>query len=98
LALKIFWTIRAEKKFEKIIQYLLDTFGEKSARVFTKKVFMFLEILVDFPELGSIENIDRGIRGFTLTRQVNIFYSVSGEKIFLLDFFDNRQDPNKKRF
>jgi plasmid stabilization system protein ParE len=98
LALKIFWTIRAEKKFEKIIQYLLDTFGEKSARFFTKKVFMFLEILVDFPELGSIENIDRGIRGFTLTRQVNIFYSVSGEKIFLLDFFDNRQDPNKKRF
>jgi hypothetical protein len=63
-----------------------------------KKVFMFLEILVDFPERGSIENKDRGIRGFTLTRQVNIFYSVSGEKIFLLDFFDNRQDPNKKRF
>jgi plasmid stabilization system protein ParE len=59
---------------------------------------MFLEILVDFPELGSIENIDRGIRGFTFTRQVNIFYRVSEEKIFLLDFFDNRQDPNKKRF
>jgi hypothetical protein len=59
---------------------------------------MFLEILVDFPERGSIENIDRGIRGFTLTRQVNIFYRVSVEKIFLLDFFDNRQDPNKKRF
>jgi len=36
------------------------------------------------------------IRGFTLTKQVSIFYRVDDDQIVLLDFFDNRSDPKKK--
>jgi len=98
MALKIYWTKRADKKFDKIIDYLTREWGENVAKAFTIKVYDFLDILSEFPEIGTIENKEKGIRGFVIIRQVNVFYRISGNKIILLDFFDNRQYPGKKKF
>jgi len=59
---------------------------------------MALEILSEFPEIGTIENKEKGIRGFTIIKQVNLFYRISGDKVILLNFFYNRQHPKKKIF
>ena len=98
MALKIYWTKRADKKFDQILDYLLEEWGESVAKAFTRKVYDFLDILSEFPEIGTIENKEKGIRGFTIIRQVNLFYRISGNKVILLNFFDNRQHPRKKRF
>ncbi len=98
MALKIYWTKRADKKFDQILDYLLEEWGESVAKAFTRKVYDFLDILSEFPEIGTIENKEKGIRGFTIIRQVNLFYRISGDKVILLNFFDNRQHPRKKRF
>ncbi len=98
MALEIYWTRRADKKFDQIIDYLLKEWGEDVAKVFTRKVYDFLDILSEFPEIGTIENKERGIRGFTIIKQVNLFYRIPGDKVVLLNFFDNRQHPKKKRF
>ena len=97
MALEIYWTKRADKNFDKIIDYLLNEWGENVSRAFVKKVYDFLDILAEFPEIGTIENREKGIRGFTIVKQVNVFYRISGNKIILLNFFDNRQDPKRKR-
>ena len=96
MALNIFWTKHAEKSFEQILDYLEKEWGEKVSKAFAKKVYGFLEILSEFPEIGSIENKEKGIRGFAIIKQVNLFYRVSNNKIYLLKFFDNRQNPRKK--
>ena len=98
MALEIKWSKRADKKFDKILEYLLVSWGERVTKNFVKKVYDFLDILSEFPEMGSIENKEKGIRGFTIAKQINIFYRIKGETIILLDFFDNRQNPKKKRF
>ncbi|MEZ4908580.1 MAG: type II toxin-antitoxin system RelE/ParE family toxin [Saprospiraceae bacterium] len=98
MALEIIWSKKADKKFDKIIEYLLLNWGENSTKTFIKKVFNFLSILAEFPEIGSIENKEYGIRGFSIVKQINIFYKSKGDKIILLDFYDNRQDNAKKRF
>ena len=98
MALEIQWSKRADKNFDKIFEYLLNKWGENVARAFIKKVYDFLEILAEFPEFGTLENRDKGIRGFTIVKQVNIFYRISENKIILLSFFNNRQNPKKKRF
>ena len=98
MALEILWSKRADKKLDKILEYLLKEWGGKVTRSFVGKVYDFLDILSEFPEIGTIENKEKGIRGFTIVNQVNIFYKISGDTIVLLDFFDNRQDPGKKRF
>jgi len=98
MALEIYWTTRANKKFDSILEYLLSEWNVKIAKNFVKKVFDFLDILAEFPELGTLENENKNIRGFTLIKQINLFYTIREGKIILLDFFDNRQDPDKKMF
>ena len=98
MALKIYWTKRAEKSFENIIDFLLEEWNEKVAENFTKKVFDFLNILSEFLEIGSIENSEKEIRGFNIIKQVILFYRVKENKIILLKFFNNRQNPKKKEF
>lgn len=98
MALKIFWSRRADKRFDDIIIFLQEKWGPQVTTTFVRKVYDFLEVLSEFPELGTIENKEKNIRGFTIVKQVNIFYKVKGNKIILLNFFDNRQNPSKKRF
>ena len=97
MALKIVWSKRANLKFDQIISYLIDKWGEKSAKQFIGRVFDFLEILPEFPEIGSVENKEKNIRGFTIVKQVNLYYRIQNDKIILILFFDNRQNPKKKK-
>ena len=98
MAFKIKWTTRADVKFDNILQYLTTNYGEQVTKNFINKVYDFLDILSEFPEIGSIENQEKSIRGFTIVKQINIFYRIKGETIILLDFFDNRKNPKSKRF
>ena len=54
MALAIVWSKRATLRFDHIISFLIDEWGEKSAREFTLKVFDFLDTLSEFPEIGSL--------------------------------------------
>ena len=97
MALEIVWSKRASLKFDQIITYLIEEWGEKSAKQFIGKVFNFLEILSEFPEIGSVENKEKNIRGFTVVKQVNLYYRIKNDKIILILFFDNRQNPKRKK-
>ena len=96
MALKIYWTTRATRNFDVIIEYLEVKWGDQVTKRFTRDVFDLIDLLIEFPELGSIENIEKGIRGFTLIKQINIFYRITTDKIIILGLFDNRQHPSKK--
>jgi len=98
MALEIFWTISADRKFDKIIKYLLSEWNQRVTESFVKKVYDTIDILAEFPEIGTIEHKEKGIRGFTIVKQINIFYKVSDNRLIILNFFDNRQSPAKKRF
>jgi plasmid stabilization system protein ParE len=98
MALEIEWSRSADKKFDTIIEYLQKEWGEKSVNTFVKKVYDFLDILVEFPNIGTPEDKTKNIFGFVVVSQITIFYRIKSNRIILLNFFDNRQDPNKKRF
>ena len=96
MALSIRWTTRADIKLDQHIIYLESEWGESVVKAFMRKLYDFLEILSEFPEIGSMQYPEKGIRGFALTKQVTIFYKIDGKHIVLLDIFDNRSDPKKK--
>jgi plasmid stabilization system protein ParE len=98
MAIKIVWSKRASLKFDQIVLYLSEEWGEKSAVRFVKSVFDFLEILSEYPKIGSVENKVKNIRGFTIVKHVNVYYRIKGDSIMLILFFDNRQNPKKKKF
>ncbi len=74
MALKIVWTKRADKKFDKILNYLHSEFGHRVTSAFVKKVYDFLDILSEFPEIGTLEHEVKQIRGFTLTKHNGITF------------------------
>ena len=43
MALTIYWSIRADRKFDKIIGYLYEEWGEVVTKAFVKKVYDFLD-------------------------------------------------------
>ena len=96
MALNIRWTTRADIKLDQLIIYLESEWGESVVKAFMRKLYDFLEILSEFPEIGSMQYPEKGIRGFALTKQVTIFYKIDSNYIVLLDIFDNRSDPKKK--
>ena len=73
MALEIFWTRLADRKFDKIINYLLNKWNQRVTESFVKKVYDTIDILAEFPELGTIEHMEKGIRGFTIVKQINVF-------------------------
>lgn len=93
MALEIHWTKRADEKFDKILEYLLNQWSDRVTISFVLNVYDLIDTLAEFPEIGTIENKEKGIRGFTVVKQINIFYKVNGDKLIILDFFDNRQAP-----
>ncbi|WP_092437785.1 type II toxin-antitoxin system RelE/ParE family toxin [Williamwhitmania taraxaci] len=81
-----------------MIEYLLGEWGENVTKAFVKRTFEFLDLLIDFPEIGSVENEDRQIRGFVLIKQLTIFYKIKGDTIVFLNFYDNRQSPKRRHY
>ena len=95
---KIIWTKRANKKFNKTIDYLEQEWGHRVTENFVKKSYDIIELISDQPDLGTIENQEKNIRGFLLTRHNRLFYRVSDSEIILLNFFDTRSGPKRKRY
>lgn len=60
---EIIWTKRANNKFNKIIDYLEREWGENVTRNFVKKTYDIIELISDQPELGTMENPEKSIRG-----------------------------------
>jgi len=53
--MKISLTKRAEKSYHSIKSYIADEWGESVSGAFEQKAIDFLNLLEDFPELGSVE-------------------------------------------
>ena len=66
MALEIEWSGRADKKFDKILEYLQEKWGAKATKTFVRKVYDFLDLVVEFPEMGTLEDKRKNIRGFTV--------------------------------
>ena len=98
MAFQIVWSKRSVEKFDKIIAYLIKEWGEKVTVSFVKKVYDFIDLIAEYPEIGTLENREKNIRGFIIVKQICIFYKVSQETIIILSFFDTRQNPKRKRF
>ncbi len=98
MALEIYWTRQADRKFDKIIEYLLNKWNQRVTVSFVKKVYDTLDTLAEFPDMGTLEHKETEIRGFTIVKQINVFYKISDNKLIILNFFDNRQSQEKRRF
>jgi plasmid stabilization system protein ParE len=96
MALKIIWTKRAKLTFENIIEYTQKEWGDNVTKSFLNDIKHILLIISEFPKIGSIENVEKQIRGIIVRKQLTLFYRIKDNAVIILIFFDNRQNPLKK--
>lgn len=96
--MKVDVTKTALKKFQQIVKYLVEEWGETVGIQFEKRTKNFLDLLADFPEIGIVVNPEKKIRAFQLTKLTRIYYRIKEDRIVILTFFDVRQDPNRIKY
>lgn len=94
---KISWTSRAYSDFSQIVQFIKETWGKQSAENFAAKIDVIVNLLSKFPFIGKIIFLQKHIRSFVISKQTTLVYRIKGEKIIILNLFDNRQSPDKLR-
>ena len=97
MAKKIVWTKRDIGKFNNIIDYLEQEWGLSVTQNFVNRTYDIIELISDQPDLGTMENSEKNIRGFLLTKHNRLFYRVTEKEIIVLNFFDTRSAAKRKR-
>jgi plasmid stabilization system protein ParE len=76
--MQVYVTPRAERKFDSIVEYIKQKWGERTANEFIQKVDEIFKLLKDYPLMGQVEN--RDIRGFQLSKQTRLLYRIRDKK------------------
>jgi|SRR3569833_467203 len=96
MTFEVVFTKRSENDFDSILNYIQADFGSKSAEHFKDLIIEFAKILETFPEIGTLEVEDKGIRGSVIHKRLKVFYRVKNKRVIILRLFDTRQNPDKR--
>jgi plasmid stabilization system protein ParE len=94
--MKLVWTEKAQQRISEVLEYIEREFGAKARQIFLEKTQDFTRILIEFPEMGTLEIKEKNLRGFQLTNQTRVFYRVKKNCIIILTLIDSRQNPKKR--
>ncbi len=89
------WTQEAKDNLFGILDYLIEHWTERDAKNFNTKLERILALIEKRPLLypRSRKNIHRAV----ITKQITLYYSIKGRHVYLLQLFNNRQHPRKRR-
>lgn len=98
MAKTIVWTKRANNSFNNVIAYLEEEWNSKVTKEFVVRTYRIIDLLAENPELGSIEDHSKNVRGFLITKHNLLFYRVTHESIILLNLYDTRSKPTRIKY
>jgi len=93
MALKIVFNKRADIKLDSTLEYLRSEWSIRAANEFLEHLYETIDTLSMFPEIGTIVDSVRGIRGFLITKQIKIYYRIKENRLVVLNLIDTRQKP-----
>jgi plasmid stabilization system protein ParE len=96
MAFEIRWTNRAASNLDKIVNYLLAEWGERSVIKLLNRIKGFLDVIKEKPLVGKIEIEESNLRSFVLSRHNTLLYRLKGNTIILIALIDNRQERKKR--
>lgn len=76
-------------------EYAEANWSDVAFRTFINNVFTSLDLLAEFPGMGTSENPTESLRSYLISKNCRLFYRIEPRKIVLLAFIDTRS--NKKR-
>jgi hypothetical protein len=93
MSFQIKFTIEAEETYDAVTEQLRQRWGERFVIKFQNKVSKCIDTITITPYLYPIANENSEIRKCILHENCSMFYRIYDDSIFILWFWDNRQDP-----
>ena len=93
MSLEIVFSSDAKQTFSAITIFIRDQWGVSAAERFVKKVYDKIDLISVNPHLYKASGIDPDIRVAFITAQCSLVYKIHPDRIYLLYFWDNRQQP-----
>ncbi len=94
----IIWNKTALTTFNDIAAYLNENFSNTAARNFVEAAYDKIEQLEKHPTIGRKVPKTKSLRMINFGKHHQMYYRVQGKTLFICDFFDMRQHPDKKPY
>ena len=85
----------AEKKLDKLFEYLITEWSVKVKTDFVEKLDSSIVIIKNQPEIFPESKEVKGLRKCVIAKQTTLYYRYNSKRINIVTLFDTRQNPNK---
>ncbi|HAZ03466.1 MAG: hypothetical protein A2W90_16555 [Bacteroidetes bacterium GWF2_42_66] len=98
--IQVVWSNKERITYLKVLDYLSRNWTNKEIVQFAKRTEVVIHATCKNPEIFSASMNHKDIRRAIIDKNNSFFYKVNSynQKIYLLTFYDNRQDPPKLTF
>ena len=93
MALKIVFSANALEILLSVINYIERNWGSRQSEKFLEKVHKALDLASKNPYMFKASSIEDSVRKGFISKQTSFFYEIHENEIFILFFWDNRQEP-----
>jgi plasmid stabilization system protein ParE len=98
MAYQIILKKRFTNKLVKLLSYLEKEWSHKLASNFLQKIDLRIQQLSVQPLTGISSERIEGVRSVFITRHNRLYYKVKGKKVIVLNMYDTRMNPKKKKY
>jgi len=93
--MEIIWSAKARITYFMVLDYLAKNWNKREIKAFSQKTTVIIRAIQKNPEIFASTPKYENIRRAIIDKNNSFFYQVDKKqgKIFLLTFFDNRQNP-----
>lgn len=92
MSLEIIFTPKAKDSYLSVTTFIQSNWGDRSAKNFVDKTYKLLNLIVKQPYLFKAYQ-ENDVRIGLITKQTSVVYRVHNDRIEVLFFWDNRQEP-----
>lgn len=95
--MEVIWSAKARITYFRILDYLDDNWTKKEMIQFNERIQIVIGAIIKNPGIFPVSTKNKEIRKALIDRNNILFYKIDlyHQKIYLLTFFDSRQDPQK---
>jgi plasmid stabilization system protein ParE len=86
-------SVRAKNKLAKLLAFLETEWSVQSKKDFVGKLDDCLKKIQTLPDSFPESQVVKGLRKCVVTKQTTFYYKYSDSTIYIIAFFDTRQNP-----
>jgi plasmid stabilization system protein ParE len=95
---RVEWRKKALRRLGDILLYLKEERSHQAAVNLAETTQKKIKQLENQSLIGRKSTKGKTIRLINIDKHRQMFYSVNGSTLFIVDFFDTRQDPSKRPY